>query len=124
MGIFVTGSIRSSIQHNSITSNHIGIGSHSSIGSAIQDNEINANDLAGITIVKSKSSKVETNLVGGSKNGIFLDYESQYNMVKSNNMSNNVVDINNADGLPLNTNQNNLLTNKCIISQPSGFCGD
>ena len=78
-------------------------------------------DLRGY-LVNTDKSQVDANSIGGSRNGIFLDAQSTKNTILYNNVLKNDVDINNADGLPLNINGNELIKNNCFVSQPSGGC--
>lgn len=118
----MTGSIGSTIEQNFIGPNTIGVASHSSIGVQIHANMMTGNDLAGVTLVNTDKGQVDANSIGGSRNGIFVDAQSTKNTILYNNVLKNDVDINNADGLPLNINGNELLKNNCFVSQPSGGC--
>ena len=80
------------------------------------------NDLAGVTLVNTDKSQVDANSIGGSRNGIFLDAQVQRIRYCITTVLKNDVDINNADGLPLNINGNELIKNNCFVSQPSGGC--
>jgi parallel beta-helix repeat protein len=100
----------------------ISVGSHSSFGGKIHANLMTGNELAGVSFVNTDNSTVDTNSIGGSRNGIFVDSQSTKNTIENNNVLKNDVDLNNADGLPLNMNQNEFLSNKCFVSQPSGYC--
>ena len=118
----MTNTENNSIEQNQIRNNNIGVASHSSTGPQIRENNITGNSLAGVTLVNTDSSLIEGNSVTGSRNGIFLDAQSTKNTLVSNNASKNDIDINNADGLPLNVNGNELQSNNCSVSQPSGYC--
>mgnify|MGYP003580673934 CR=1 FL=1 len=107
---------------NVITLNAIGIASHTSNGHQIHANNLTNNDLAGMTFVNTDSSLLYNNSITGSRNGIYLDPQSSENKVESNNVVMNDIDLNNADGLPLNINGNVLQDNKCYVSNPSGSC--
>jgi nitrous oxidase accessory protein NosD len=122
IAIFMTGSIGSTIEQNFIGPNTIGVASHSSIGVQIHANMMTGNDLAGVTLVNTDKGQIDANSIGGSRNGIFVDAQSTKNTILYNNVLKNDVDINNADGLPLNINGNELLKNNCFVSQPSGGC--
>jgi hypothetical protein len=122
IAVFMTGSNGSTIEENFIGPNTIGVASHSSIGSQIHANMMTGNNLAGVTMVNSNRTQIDANSIGGSRNGIFLDYQSNKNMVENNTALKNDIDINNADGLSLNINRNELLKNNCLVSQPSGYC--
>lgn len=122
MAVFMTGSIGSIIEQNFIGPGTIGVGSHSSFGGKIHANLMRGNELAGISFVNTDNSTVDTNSIGGSRNGIFVDSQSTKNTIENNNVLKNDVDLNNADGLPLNMNQNEFLSNRCFVSQPTGYC--
>jgi parallel beta-helix repeat protein len=118
----MTGSNGGTVKQNYIGPNEIGVASHSSIGAQIHANMMTDNALAGVTLVNTDRSKIDGNSINGSRNGIFLDAQSTKNTILYNNVLKNDVDLNNADGLPLNINGNELLNNECTISQPSGYC--
>jgi len=122
IAVFMTGSIGSTVEQNFIDGNAIGVASHSSIGAQLHANMMTGNDLAGITLVNTDRSQIDANSIGGSRNGIYLDSQSTKNTVLYNNVLKNDIDINNADGLPLNINGNELLKNNCFVSNPSGGC--
>ena len=50
-----------------------------------------------------------------------VEAQSSQNKIDFNNVFNNVLDINNANNLPLNVNKNTFENNNCISSLPSGF---
>ena len=122
IAVFMTGSTGRTIEQNFIGPNTIGVASHSSIGVQIHANMMTGNDLAGVTLVNTDKGQIDANSIGGSRNGIFVDAQSTKNTILYNNVLKNDVDINNADGLPLNINGNELLKNNCFVSQPSGGC--
>ena len=122
-GVLITGSENTNIHRVTFDGNNtIGVASHSSIGAQVHANMMTGNDLAGVTLVNTDKSQVDANSIGGSRNGIFLDAQSTKNTILYNNVLKNDVDINNADGLPLNINGNELIKNNCFVSQPSGGC--
>ena len=53
------------------------------------------------------------NNVVGSQNGVFLDGQSSQNTISANNVFENVIDLNNANGLPTNINANQYVDNSC-----------
>ena len=116
IGTFMTGADNAQVQQNIIQGNSIGVASHSSTGAAIDSNLMNGNLLAGITFVNTQQSNVGMNNVVGSQNGVFLDGQSKQNTISANNVLENVIDLNNANGLPTNINTNqftdNSLSNK------------
>lgn len=122
IGTFMTGAENAQVQQNIIQGNSIGVASHSSTGSAIDSNLMNGNLLAGITFVNTQQSNVGMNNVVGSQNGIFLDGQSSQNTISANNVLENVIDLNNANGLPTNINTNQYVDNSCETSNPSGLC--
>ena len=105
-----------------IKNNHLGIASHSNSGSKITSNLMSDNQLAGITFVNTKSSSMDRNNIHGNQDGVFLDEQSSDNTINANNVLQNAVDINNANGLSLNINSNQYTENSCGVSNPSGLC--
>jgi nitrous oxidase accessory protein NosD len=122
IGTFMTGADNAQVQQNIIQGNSIGVASHSSTGAAIDSNLMNGNLLAGITFVNTQQSNIEMNNVVGSQNGVFLDGQSKQNTISANNVLENVIDLNNANGLPTNINANQYTDNSCSTSNPSGLC--
>ena len=122
IGTFMTGADNAQVQQNIIQGNSIGVASHSITGAAIDSNLMNGNLLAGITFVNTQQSNVGMNNVVGSQNGVFLDGQSDGNAVNANNVLENIIDINNANGLPTNINANQFTDNSCQTSNPSGLC--
>ena len=122
IAMFMTGADNADVQENMIKDNNIGIASHSNSGSKISSNLMSGNQLAGITFVNTKSSSMDMNNIHGSQDGVFLDEQSSDNTINANNVLQNTVDINNANGLPLNINSNQYNENNCGISNPSGLC--
>jgi hypothetical protein len=122
IGTFMTGAENAQVQQNIIQGNSIGVASHSSTGAAIDSNLMNGNLLAGITFVNSQQSSIGMNNVVGSQNGVFLDGQSRDNTISANNVLENVIDLNNANGLPTNINANQYVDNSCETSNPSGLC--
>src|ERR687890_665566 len=122
IAIFSTGTEGLQAMQNIITRNSIGVASHSSNGLELRENLLTGNVLAGITFVATGESLVSTNNVIESENGIFIDPQSSDNRIESNNVLRNKVDMNNANGLATNVNQNGYSDNNCQISNPSGLC--
>ena len=122
IAIFSTGTEGLQAMQNIITRNSIGMASHSSNGLELRENLMTGNVLAGITFVATGESLVSTNNVIESENGIFVDPQSSDNRIESNNVLRNKVDLNNANGLATNVNQNGYSDNNCQISNPSGLC--
>lgn len=122
IGTFMTGAENAQVQQNIIQGNSIGVASHSSTGAAMDSNLMNGNLLAGITFVNTQQSSVGMNNIVGSQNGVFLDGQSKQNTISANNVLENVIDLNNANGLPTNINANQYVDNSCETSNPSGLC--
>jgi nitrous oxidase accessory protein NosD len=122
IAIFSTGTEGLQAMQNIVTRNSIGVASHSSNGLELRENLLTGNVLAGITFVATGESLVSTNNVIESENGIFVDPQSSDNNIESNNVLRNKVDLNNANGLATNVNQNGFSDNNCQISNPSGLC--
>jgi Periplasmic copper-binding protein (NosD) len=122
IGTFMTGAENAQVQQNIIQGNSIGVASHSSTGAAMDSNLMNGNLLAGITFVNTQQSGVGMNNIVGSQNGVFLDGQSKQNTISANNVLENVIDLNNANGLPTNINANQFTDNSCETSNPSGLC--
>jgi hypothetical protein len=122
IGTFMTGAENAEIHQNMFQSNAIGVASHSSTAADVDSNLMSANLLAGITFVNTHGSSVTMNNIIGSQNGIFLDGQSSNNTVSANNVLDNMVDVNNANGLATNINGNEFTENNCETSNPSGLC--
>jgi hypothetical protein len=122
IGTFMTGAENSEVRQNIIQGNSIGVASHSSSGAAIDSNLMNGNLLAGVTFVNTRQSAIDMNNIIGSQNGVFLDGQSSQNTISANNVLENVIDLNNANGLPTNINANQYADNNCQTSNPSGLC--
>jgi hypothetical protein len=119
---FFTGADLASIQENIIKNNNIAVASHSASGINIESNLMDSNALAGVTFVNTDESAVSSNNIQGSQNALFMDSQSTENTVQLNNAHDNVVDVNNANGLAPNVNQNTFSDNNCQVSNPSGLC--
>ena len=122
IAVFSTGTEDLQAMQNIITQNSIGTASHSSNGLQLTENLVTGNQLAGITFVNTRESMVSTNNVLESQNGIFVDPQSSDNTIESNNVLRNTVDLNNANGLATNVNNNGYSDNNCETSNPSGLC--
>jgi hypothetical protein len=122
IGTFMTGAENAEIRQNIIQGNSIGVASHSSSGAAVDSNLMNGNLLAGVTFVNTRLSAIDMNNIIGSQNGVFLDGQSSQNTISANNVLENVIDLNNANGLPTNINANQYVDNNCETSNPSGLC--
>jgi hypothetical protein len=53
---------------------------------------------------------------------IYVDSESNSNRIESNDVLENELDLNNANGLAINVNSNSFSDNNCETSNPSGLC--
>lgn len=122
IAVFFTGADLASVEENIIKNNNIAVASHSASGINIESNLMDANALAGVTFVNTDESAVSSNNIQGSQNAVFLDAQSTENTVQLNNAHDNVVDVNNANGLAPNVNQNTFSDNNCQVSNPSGLC--
>ena len=123
VGVFVTSSTDSTIEDNRLTNNSIGIVAYSSSNSSIDTNLLKSNELGGTALVDSDNNDIYLNTVKDSLNGIFIDAQSQDNNATFNNLAQgNEIDINNANGLPTNINNNEYKDNNCSVSLPNGLC--
>jgi parallel beta-helix repeat protein len=122
VAIYITGAKFTDINNNMLNNNTLGIASHSNNQTSIKYNLFNENDLSGITFINTADSIIDGNNILNTTNGIFLDAQSSSNKVDFNNVFDNVLDINNANNLPLNINNNYFANNNCITSLPSGLC--
>jgi nitrous oxidase accessory protein NosD len=122
IAVFMTGTTNTVVEQNMIGPNSIGVAAHSSDLVDVHANLMSTNNLAGVTFVNTDKSIIWANSVGGSANGIFTDAQSSKNEMKFNNVLGNTLDINNADGLALNINENTYEKNNCNTSNPVGVC--
>jgi parallel beta-helix repeat protein len=122
IGLFSTGSTIVNAHLSIIMNNQIGIAEHSTQQSTIEDNILFQNTLAGITLVNSDNSVITLNSITESGNGLYVDNQSNQNNVNFNNVLLNTIDVNNANGLPVNTNGNIYDQNNCMTANPSGIC--
>jgi parallel beta-helix repeat protein len=122
IAIYSTGTGGLQAIQNELTHNSIGMASHSSNGLELTENLMTGNVLAGITFVATDNSLISKNDLRESENGLFVDPESNDNRIESNKALRNKVDLNNANGLATNVNQNGFSDNNCELSNPSGLC--
>ncbi len=122
VAFYVTGTNSFDINNNMVSNNTIGIASHTSNQTNVKYNLFAENDLSGITFINTVNSEIDGNNIFNTTNGIFLDVQSSFNSVNFNNVFNNVLDINNANSLPININKNYFTNNNCVSSLPSGLC--
>lgn len=121
IGIFSSDSSYIEISNNDVYSNNMGISAPSNNNLILRNNSITNNEMSGITLAKANQSSIETNNIEGSNVGIYVDEASNHNKITSNTLF-NAVDINNANGLEVNSNYNQYYQNKCMISEPTGLC--
>lgn len=123
IAIFMTGAKGTGIDQNMLTGNDIGMASHSSSGTTFTKNLLDKNTLAGVTLVNSAENTIDTNIIEHSNNGVFVDGQSTSNKITTNTILQNTgVDLNNANGLPININKNTFTGNNCNTSVPDGLC--
>ncbi|HYJ01568.1 MAG TPA: NosD domain-containing protein [Nitrososphaeraceae archaeon] len=122
IGLFSTGASIINAHLSIIMNNQIGIAGHSTQQSTFEDNIIFQNTLAGITLVNSDNSVITLNSITESGNGLYIDNQSNQNNINFNNVLLNTIDVNNANGLPVNTNGNTYDQNNCMTANPSGIC--
>jgi parallel beta-helix repeat protein len=122
MGAFSTGASIVNAHLSIFMNNEIGFAGHSTQQATIQDNILFQNTLAGITLVNSDNGLLTLNSITESGNGLYVDNQSTNNNINFNNVLLNTVDINNANGLPVNTNTNTFDQNNCMTANPSGIC--
>ena len=122
IGVFSTGASIVNVHLSILMNNQIGFAGHSTQQAAIENNILYQNTMAGITIVNSDNGIVTLNSITESGNGLYVDNQSTDNNINFNNVLLNTVDLNNANGLPVNTNVNTFDQNNCMTSNPSGIC--
>ena len=122
IGAFSTGASIVNAHLSILMNNEIGFAGHSTQQLTVENNILYQNALAGITLVNTDNGVVTLNSITESGNGIYVDNQSNNNNVNFNNVLLNTVDLNNANGLPVNTNANTFDQNNCMTSNPSGIC--
>lgn len=122
VAFYVTGAQQPRISYNMVNNNTIGVALHSSNDAQVSYNQLSQNRLSGITLINTGESVIHGNNILNTSNGIFLDTQSSSNKVDFNNVFNNILDINNANNLPININDNQYTNNNCQTSLPSGLC--
>jgi parallel beta-helix repeat protein len=122
IGLFSTGASIVNAHLSILMNNQIGYAAHSTQQVTIENNILYQNTLAGITLVNSDNGVVTLNSITESGNGLYVDNQSSENNVNFNNVLLNTIDLNNANGLPVNTNVNTFDQNNCMTSNPSGIC--
>jgi hypothetical protein len=125
VAVLASGSRFIGINANTIDNNKYAVVLESSVKGLVAFNLIAANEKQGIVLLNSDEYKILTNSIyGNGKNGIFLDAQSFDNDVDFNSaFVHEKADINNANGVPPNINQNNFgENNNCKVSLPDGLC--
>jgi nitrous oxidase accessory protein NosD len=72
--------------------------------------------------LNTNQSLIEINNIKGSGIGLFLDQPSNNNQINDNSLIYNTVDINDANDLAINLNNNQYYQNKCMVSEPAKLC--
>ncbi len=125
VAVLASGSRYIGINANTIDNNKYAVVLESSVKGLVAFNIIAANEKQGIVLLNSDEYKILTNSIyRNGKNGIFLDAQSFDNYVDFNSVFvHKKADINNANGVPPNINQNNFgENNNCKVSLPDGLC--
>ena len=122
IGAFSTGASIVNVHLSILMNNQIGFAGHSTQQATIENNNLYQNTLAGITLVNSDNGVLTLNSITESGNGLYVDNQSNNNNVNFNNVLLNTIDLNNANGLPVNTNANIYDQNNCMTANPSGIC--
>jgi parallel beta-helix repeat protein len=125
IGVVMASSEGTEVSRNTITNNGIAVVSDSSNGGVTAFNQIVANLEQGILLLGSSDNVVAANnMYGNGESGIYLDPMSQRNHVDYNTIfGHETADLNNADGMPTNVNQNSFGdNNNCGSSLPGGLC--
>ena len=122
VAFYFTGTQYPQISNNMANNNTIGVALHSSKNAEVTYNQMSQNRLSGVTLINTGNSVIHGNNILNTSNGIFLDTQSSSNKIDFNNVFNNILDINNANNLPTNINDNQYSNNNCQTSLPSGLC--
>jgi parallel beta-helix repeat protein len=123
IGILLTASNNITIYNNAIYQNTIAIASQSCNDGKIVFNQILQNANQGIVLMTSQQFIVSANsAIDNGYNGIFLDIHSFNNMLLSNSVFNQTIDLNNANGVPVDVSANSFLKNNCHKATPDGLC--
>ena len=113
IAILTTGANSVEIKENMMKNNTIGVDSHSSSSVNVESNLIINNGFMGIMFVNTTESNLAKNNINGSQYGIFF-VSSTENTAILNNLSDNTVDLNNANGLAPSSNKN-ILTETIVL---------
>ncbi|MEW6604732.1 MAG: right-handed parallel beta-helix repeat-containing protein [Thermoproteota archaeon] len=123
VGILIKASDEITIYSTSIEGNAVGIATQSSKRGNIVFNQILQNAQQGIVVLDSNYFTLTGNSVfNNGENGVFLDVHSSNNTLSSNNLLNQTIDINNADGVPIDIAANKFIENTCRKTLPDGLC--
>jgi parallel beta-helix repeat protein len=125
IGVLISGSESIEISRDTLTNNGIAVISDSSNHGVIAFNQVVANLEQGMLFLGSDMNTVAANnMFGNGDNGIYLDILSNENKIDYNTVfSHEVADLNNANGQPINVNQNIFGdNNNCGTSLPGGLC--
>jgi parallel beta-helix repeat protein len=125
IGVVIASSEGTEVSRNTITNNGIAVVSDASNGGVTAFNQIVANLEQGILLLGSSDNVVAANnMYGNGASGIYLDPMSQRNHIDYNTVfGHDTADLNNADGMPTNVNQNSFGdNNNCGTSLPGGLC--
>jgi parallel beta-helix repeat protein len=125
IGAVVASSSGVEISRNTMTNNGIAVVFDSSNGGVTAFNQIVANLREGVLLLGSSDNVVAANnMYGNGANGIYLDPMSRGNNIDYNTVfGHDTADLNNADGMPTNVNQNSFGdNNNCGTSLPGGLC--
>ena len=125
IGAVMASSSGTEISRNTFTNNGIAVVSDGSNGGVTAFNQIVANLREGVLLIGSSDNVVAANnMYGNGANGIYLDPMSQGNNIDYNTVfGHETADLNNADGMPTNVNQNSFGdNNNCGTSLPGGLC--
>src|ERR671911_746800 len=123
IGVSLKASDEITIYRSFIEGNTIGIASQSSKDGLIIHNQLSQNTNEGIVLMDSNYFIIGANsLIGNGNIGVFLDVSSFNNTLSSNNILNHVVDVSNADGIPIHISMNEYFENSCGKALPDGIC--
>lgn len=125
VAILSSGSDDIKVEHNTIDNNDFAVVSTSSDGGEIVFNLVAQNDKQGIVLINSDDYMVAANnLFDNGDNGIFVDAQSNENRIDFNTaFGHDDADINNANGVPPDINDNTFgPNNNCETSRPGGLC--
>ena len=125
IGAVMASSSGTEISRNTFTNNGIAVVSDGSNGGVTAFNQIVANLREGVLLIGSSDNVVAANnMYGNGANGIYLDPMSEGNNIDYNTVfGHETADLNNADGMPTNVNQNSFGdNNNCGTSLPGGLC--